>query len=716
MKKNTTMKICLVASGGGHLRQIMQLEPFFRKHDYYIVTEDTPLAQSIAQNHRVRFVPHFAFGQRKLKSPWVFFLSGLKNFLFAFWILLQERPHVVISTGAGGAFATLFWGAVTFRKVIYIETIARVEKPSLFGSMARHFAHLCLVQWQDLVDAWPSAHYCNPLREHQDKIPPKKNRILVTIGTFVPFDRLIREVDRLCQKGLIHESVKAQIGYSSFRPQYIDSFSSCSYDELNQLMQESEIVICHGGSGSLLSALKAGCKVVAVPRLVEHGEVYDNHQLQIIRALESRGLIEAAYDPGEIHSALERARKRKPLRVETDPIEMIEQIELFLGLRPPSVEKLLPKSMPPSVLHICHHYPRTGGIERYVQAICQGIQKRYTVRVLACHDTIRSATNRLDGVSVTWAGTWLYLFRMSVSPMFIKHLSKAKADLLHFHMPNPLAVFAYFLARPKGDIIVTYHMDVVRQRILKYFYHPMAHWLLKRAKAIIVSSPNNLNTSETLQRHRDRCVVIPFGVNKQFESIPPNIRRRSDYLRRSYGDRIILFVGRITYYKGVSYLVEAMKQVEGNLLIVGEGPESESLLRKIRQSGLEKKVHFLGWIKDEELAACYAAAKVFVLPSVERTEAFGIVLLEAQAAGVPCVTTEIGTGTSYVNRHHETGFVVQPRSPGELADAISRLLDDQAMWQKMSIAARRNVEENYTLDRMLDETMKLYDKILQTSK
>jgi len=715
VKKEKRLKICLVASGGGHLRQILQLESFFTRHDYYIVTEDTPLARSTAEIHPVRFVPHFAFGQRKLRSPWVFLLSGLRNWSKALYILLREWPDVVISTGAGGAFSTLLWAFLTLRKVVYIETIARVEKPSLFGNMAKHLAHLHLVQWPDLLDHWPSAVYCDPLRIYTDRTPAKKKQILLTIGTFVPFDRMVREVERLCETGFIEEPVKAQIGASALTPQSMDSFADCSYEELNRLMEESEIVICHGGSGSLLSALKAGCKIVAVPRLVEHGEVYDNHQLQLIRAFEARGLVEAAYSEKDIGAALERARHASPRRVEIDTGDIVEQIEILLGLRPAVESERREQPRSPTVLHVCHHYPRKGGIERYVASLCRGIAPRYNPKVLVCHDTLRSASRRVEHIPVTWVGTWFYLFRTSISPLFPKYLKRTAADILHFHLPHPLAVLSYFLVRPEGKVVVTYHMDVVRQRFLNQAYRPLANWLLRRSRAIIVSSPNYVETSAILKKHRERCVVIPFGHDESEAPEPEFVEKRRRDILQEHGERIILFVGRITYYKGLSVLIQAMSGIEGRLLIIGSGPLEKRLKRRVRDLDLEDRIRLLGWLSDRELYAYYRSARVFVLPSVERSEAFGLVLLEAQAAGVPCVTTEIGTGTSYVNRQDETGFVVPPRSPQALQEAITRLLDDDALHARMSEAARRNVRERFTRQLMVVKTIALYDRLLAPS-
>jgi rhamnosyl/mannosyltransferase len=709
------VKICLVASGGGHLRQLLQVESFFKKHDYYFVTEDTPLGRSVAEQHRVRFVPHFAFGQRKLKSYWYFLFSGIRNFSKALWILLTERPDVVISTGAGGAFSTLFWGSVAFRKVIYIETIARVEKPSLFGSMARNFASFSIVQWPELLATWPSAYFCDTLREYPADGRKKKNQILVTIGTFVPFDRMVQEVDRLCEHKIIDQKVIAQVGPSNYQPRHMEYFNQCSYEKLNALMEESDIVICHGGSGSLLGALKAGCRIVALPRLQEHGEVYDNHQFQIIRALERRGLIEAAYRADEIAPALERVRKKAARRVEVDPDELMRTIEGYL-FKSGVQEESLSSSKRPVISHFCHHYPRSGGIERYIQDLCRGMQEKYSQQVLACHDVFRSTSKAIEGTKVMWAGTWLYLFRMSIAPRYPFLMRKIKAGILHFHLPNPLAVISYLVMRPSGKIVVTYHMDVIKQKFLRKIYYPMAELLLRRADCIIVSSPKYAESSDVLRRHRDKCRIIPFGVENKLLEIAENKGSATSIIKQEFGDKIVLYTGRLTYYKGLSVLVEAFKHVEGTLMIVGTGPLENEIKEQIEREGLEKKVHLMGWVEDEQLVQYYQAAKVFVLPSVERTEAFGIVLLEAQAFGVPCVTTELGTGTSYVNVHQKTGLVVPPKDPGALSEAINEILNDQEKWKAMSEAARKNVQERFTEDQMIEKTIAVYREVLQQEK
>lgn len=331
MGERKKTRICLVASGGGHLRQLLQLTPLIEQYDCYFVTERTPLGEAVASDHRARFVPHFAFGQRRLEGYPRFLWSGLKNGVTSLWHIAAERPQVIVSTGAGAAFFTMFLGWVFRRKVVYIESIARVKALSLFGRLVSRFAGLFIVQWPGLAGAVPGARYCDSIRVSNEEPPHKKDQVLVTIGTFVPFDRLVSAVADLKKSGAIQSQVIAQVGDSKLTFEGIETFPSCSYDEMNQLMKESALVICHGGSGSILGALKAGCRVVAMPRKPEFGEVYDDHQVELIEALAERGLIGAAASEDDLQAAIDEVSLTPGRRAEVDPTAITDEILNFLN-------------------------------------------------------------------------------------------------------------------------------------------------------------------------------------------------------------------------------------------------------------------------------------------------------------------------------------------------------------------------------------------------
>ena len=318
-------KICFVASGGGHLRQLLQLSPLHADFDYYFVTEQTSLGESVAKDHRTLFVPHFAFGQRKTEGFLKFAISGIKNYFASTWFFIKERPDIIISSGAGAAFFTLFWGKLFRKKIIYLESIARVTEISLFGKLAARFADLSIVQWPSMVDKLKGAKYCSPflIKDAEDG---NREGVLVTVGTVMPFDRMVDGVCKLKNEGKISSEVAAQIGESEKDFQGIESFPSCEFEELNDRMAKADISICHGGSGSILGSLKAGCRVIAMARKQEFGEHYDDHQLDITKAFLDMDLIEVAKDENDIERAIKDISEKPRKIVEIDPSDYIKVI------------------------------------------------------------------------------------------------------------------------------------------------------------------------------------------------------------------------------------------------------------------------------------------------------------------------------------------------------------------------------------------------------
>ncbi len=281
-------------------------------------------------------------------------------------------------------------------------------------------------------------------------------------------------------------------------------------------------------------------------------------------------------------------------------------------------------------------------------------------------------------------------------------LARLRPDIVHIHSPYPLGeVTNYLLGRTQATII-TYHSDVVRQRGWLRLYGPLLRRVLHAADYIIATSPRYIETSPWLRPVREKCVVVPLGVEvDQFakgKAKPPGTE--------------LLFVGRLRYYKGVDDLLRALVQVPtARLTVVGDGPMRGEWEALARQLGLAERVTFTGEVPDDELPARYAAAALFVLPANARAEAFGTVLLEAMAAGLPCITTEVGTGTSWVVQHGVTGLVVPPRDPEALAQAIVRLLQDRALRRRMGQAGRERVEQHFSVERMVQATEALYEKL-----
>lgn len=325
-------RICFAGSGGGHLRQLLQLLPEFSDQDYSIITEKTCLSLSISGEHPTRFVEYFHFGQKELDGWRTFIFSGIKNLLGTIWHFSQVRADVVISTGSGSVLGLVILSWVFRRKFIYIESIARVDQVSLFGRMVMRYADLVLVQWPPLDGAFGKAKYCDPLSVESYHAVDKRPLTMVTVGTGMPFDRMVGAVNDLVKIGKLEKPVKAQVGGTNKHFDCIEYFAGCTHQELIEILEQSQLVICHAGTGSILEALNAGCKVVAMARRADLGEHYDDHQLQIASALEERGLIAVAKDENDVGRAIEQARQFPDRKVTYDPDSLAKEIKRFLGL------------------------------------------------------------------------------------------------------------------------------------------------------------------------------------------------------------------------------------------------------------------------------------------------------------------------------------------------------------------------------------------------
>ena len=321
------MRVCLAGSGGGHVRQLLDLQPFWSKHSYFFVSEDTALSRSIAKTHPMRFVPHFALGQARIGSPWVMLRGGVANFFVSAKIMLAERPTVVVTTGAGAVFFTLLWARLLGAKIIAVESFARFSNPSVFGRLSAPFAHHKVVQSQALADIWPEAKVFDPLRMLDTARPPKQALVFGTVGATLPFDRMIDMIEFAAAQGAIPETIRLQVGNGGRILAGAQTSETLPFEEMQATLRDADIVICHGGTGSLVTALRQGCRVIAVPRLHALDEAYDDHQAEITEALEARGMITVANTPEELVLALTAARNRDPVMVTSDPSQLIAYLD-----------------------------------------------------------------------------------------------------------------------------------------------------------------------------------------------------------------------------------------------------------------------------------------------------------------------------------------------------------------------------------------------------
>jgi len=387
------------------------------------------------------------------------------------------------------------------------------------------------------------------------------------------------------------------------------------------------------------------------------------------------------------------------------PFEQIALEELLI--RPPT--RLVKVERKLRILHIGKYYPpHSGGMESHLEALCGELKRTVDLEVVvAASDGSETSTEILDGVPVTRLAKLVNLRSAPICPKLVRKIRDSRADLVHIHLPNPWAILAYLASGHRGPLVLTYHSDVIRQKVLSRFFKPLLRYALRRADAIIVTSFNYIDSSDVLPRFRNKCRVIPFGIRLERFQQPDAAQVKK--LRRLYGPRIVLGVGRLVYYKGFEYLIDAMRFVEGRLLIVGNGPLQRVLQEKAESCGVKQRVTFLTDVDD--VSPYYHAADVFALPSVARSEAFGIVQLEAMACGKPVVNTNLDSGVPSVSLNGVSGVTVEPANSEALGQAISALLADSLRRTAYGRAGQRRVEQFFSLEEMTRQTLALYYEV-----
>lgn len=360
------------------------------------------------------------------------------------------------------------------------------------------------------------------------------------------------------------------------------------------------------------------------------------------------------------------------------------------------------------VTHLGKFYlPHHGGIETYLHQICRAIRDEVNLKVVVSNDHATVQNGAYEGVPVKRLATFGTIASTPMTPGFLKEIRSIHEGLIHLHHPNPLpTVFSVLFGDPRVKTIVSYHSDIVNQRILKHAIVPYVDKLLQRSSAIIVSTSRLIDSSKIVARYREKCHVIPFPIDlTAFRAavIPDKVAA----LRARAKRPIVLGIGRLVAYKGFDYLISAMDGVDAELWIVGDGPLRKQLEQQA--SALKGKVHFLGSVPDVE--NYHAAADLFVLSSVNRSEAYAIVQMEAMAAGKPVVNTALDSGVPYVSQSGESGLTVPPADAKALREAINILLGDSEMRDQMGKNGMRRVQSEFDISLVKQQTLELYRRM-----
>jgi glycosyltransferase involved in cell wall biosynthesis len=354
------------------------------------------------------------------------------------------------------------------------------------------------------------------------------------------------------------------------------------------------------------------------------------------------------------------------------------------------------------VLHVYRTYfPDTqGGLEEVIRQICL-TTGRHDVqsRVLSLTKDRDPATLTRTEALVCRAPLTAEVASCGVSTKaFSLYRTQAVwADLIHYHFPWPFADVLHLTSAVRRPSIVTYHSDIVRQRLLSRLYGPLMRRFLGSMDQIICTSPNYFTTSPVLTQFRDKVSIIPIGLDEaEHHSPSPELLGE---VQQQFGNGFFLFVGVLRYYKGLHILLEAARNAPYRIVIVGAGPVEQELKAQTARLGLGNIV-FAGRVSDKVKGALYQLCRAVVFPSYLRSEAFGVTLVEGAIHHRPLISTEIGTGTSYVNQDQQTGFVVPPSSPQRLRDEMDWLHNNPARAEQMGRAARARYEELFTGDLM----------------
>lgn len=371
-----------------------------------------------------------------------------------------------------------------------------------------------------------------------------------------------------------------------------------------------------------------------------------------------------------------------------------------------------------NVLHVGKYYPPDlGGIESVTQTLVTGLRDSgINADVLCFAKGARTRIDMHDGASIVRAGTIATLSSQPISLSFFWHFLRLVKcyDLVHLHVPNPLGSLIALLL-PKGKkLVVHWHSDIIRQKLLLKLFTPIQSLMLKRADAIIVTSPAYLQGSVTLRKFSAKVVAIPIGIKPDSSVISD---AEVEAIRSRFSGKYLVFsLGRLIYYKGFEYLIEAARLLPDKYVIAigGVGEMRESLQALINDHGLQKKVFLVGRISSTELPAYYEACNVFCLPSVEKSEAFGVVLLEAMSYGRPIVATKIfGSGVPWVNCEGVSGTNVQVRDPAALASALREICENQELANKYGQGALNRFHDVFTDSIFLTNIVSLYRQIIR---
>lgn len=354
------------------------------------------------------------------------------------------------------------------------------------------------------------------------------------------------------------------------------------------------------------------------------------------------------------------------------------------------------------ILHISkYYYPFRGGTEQTAMDCVNALRNSYEQKIICFNDGRENKMDTVEGIEVVRAGCRMNVASQSLSftygTLLKEIIDSFGPDIIIFHYPNPF-VAHYLLRYIKAGtkLVVYWHLDIVKQKLLRQFFVGQNKRLIERADLLIATSPNYVEGSPWLSKAKEKCRIVPSCINEERLDITLETEQRAAEIREENKNKIIcLAVGRHTEYKGFKYLIQAAHLLDDRfqIYITGKGEETEKLKM---EAGGDRKIHFLGLIDDVELKCYLSAMDIFCFPSITKNEAFGLALAEGMYYGKPAVTFTIpGSGVNYVSINGETGIEVPNRDVKSYAEAIMKLAENKMIRRTLGASAKKRVEENF---------------------
>ncbi len=369
------------------------------------------------------------------------------------------------------------------------------------------------------------------------------------------------------------------------------------------------------------------------------------------------------------------------------------------------------------VLQVGKFYPVAGGVEKVMIDLLQGISQRGIPCDMLCTNTCIGEADKTivinENARVICKKALTKKAATMIAPGMISELKRIcnDYDIIHVHHPDPMAALALRCSGYKGKVIVHWHSDILSQRCLLKFYMPLQNWLIRRADLIVGTTPVYVEESPFLKKVQAKCTYLPIGVSPLVwnEEKVARIRHRYE------GKKIVFSLGRLVHYKGFEYLIDAAASLPDNYLVLigGDGELRKNLERQIKDKNQEDKVILLGRIADEDIPDYFRACDVFCLSSIQKTEAFAIVQIEAMACGRPVVATKIsGSGVAWVNADGVSGLNVLPEDAQALSDAIVRMMEDKGLYAKLATGAKERYDLYFRKETMIERCIDIYNHCL----